>query len=260
MKRKLITTSAAALAVPGLMLSLGAASAGAATVRHAPHRAAAGSIELGSPLQYERFLAVTGGWRHGVVDYTNWTYAEPGSRVWAPVNAPQTLTFTYDGSQYVHTLNGGLNLTATSNHELVFSGTGYYDASPATTWTIEGKVTGDHFTAMIAYDGSTYTVAMKGTIENGVASGTAESSTGQALTFTLPGFQTVLSYSAPISSATVRGHRATFSFTIPSRVVGLAGIEVTVNVYDGRRLWRDTYAANGIQYPILAGSLEIPVR
>ena len=42
-------------------------------------------MELGGAgaLQYETFLALQGfGRNHGVVDYTNWTYAEPGSGVW----------------------------------------------------------------------------------------------------------------------------------------------------------------------------------
>ena len=33
---------------------------------------------LGNPLQYEVFLALQSGRDHGQVDYTNWTYAEPG--------------------------------------------------------------------------------------------------------------------------------------------------------------------------------------
>jgi len=62
-----------------ILATTGAASA--STVR-VPPREAYGSVELGGPLQYEQFLALQGfGRNHGQVNYTNWTYAEPGSGV-----------------------------------------------------------------------------------------------------------------------------------------------------------------------------------
>ena len=82
-------------------------------------------MELGSPLQYETFLALQGSGRHhGIVDYTNWTYAEPGSGVYAPQSGAHQLTFVYQGAPYAHTLNGGLKLVALSPDRLAFSGTG----------------------------------------------------------------------------------------------------------------------------------------
>ena len=65
--------------------------------------------------------------------------------------------------------------------------------------------------------------------------GTATSSTGQALTFTMPAgtFASVLHYVAPIRSDQIQRHDATFQFTIPARVAGLAGTKVTVKVHDG---------------------------
>ena len=51
---------------------------------------------------------------HGIVDYTDWTYTEPGSGVWAPVAGPHALVFTYLGTQYAHTLNGGLSMFSSS--------------------------------------------------------------------------------------------------------------------------------------------------
>jgi hypothetical protein len=71
-------------------------------------RETAGSVELGFPLQYEQFLALSGGRFHGDVDYTDWTSAEPGSGVFAPAAGPHALVFTFAGTQYSHILNGGL--------------------------------------------------------------------------------------------------------------------------------------------------------
>ena len=69
----------------------------------------------------------------------------------------------------------------------------------------------------------------------GSVSDTAESSQHQALTFTMPAgsFASVLHYIAPIRSAQVQRHDATFQFTIPASVPGLAGTKVTVKVHDG---------------------------
>ena len=100
-------------------------------------------MELGNPLQYEQFLALQGFGRfHGEVDYTNWTYAEPGSGVWAPAQGSHALVFTYQGSQYAHTLNGGLKLVALSPERLAFSGTGAYNDQAGATWAISGQVAG----------------------------------------------------------------------------------------------------------------------
>ena len=93
---------------------------------------------------------------HGDVDYTNWTYAEPGSGVWAPEAASHALVFTYQGSQYAHTLNGGLNLTALSPERLAFSGSGSYNGG-GITWKINGQVANGKVRATIAYDGSSPT-------------------------------------------------------------------------------------------------------
>jgi hypothetical protein len=245
----------------------GATAASASTTKYQPPREAAGSVELGNPLQYEQFVALTSRWHHshGVVDYTNWTYAEPGSRVYAPagevpggVTSPIALVFTYQGHSYPHTLNGGLKLTALSPDTLAFSGSGFYNGS-STTWKIHGQVTDGRFRATIAYDGSSYKVFLTGKIAtDGSLSGKAESSSHQALTFTMPAgsFKSVLHYITPVQSAKVQRHNATFQFTIPASAAssGLAGVKVTVTVHDGG--WgarHDTYAANGTSYPIIGG-------
>ena len=139
-----------------------AASASASTTqqRSQPPREAYGSVELGSPLQYEQFLALQGFGRYrGDVDYTNWTYAEPGSGVFAPVAGPDALVFSLGSSTYAHTLNGaGLNLVALSPTQLAFSGTGSYNGPGNITWTIRGQVNGSRLRATIAYNGSAYKV------------------------------------------------------------------------------------------------------
>ena len=259
--RKMIYAAAAPLTLAGLLATTAATPASAAVRPPAP-REAYGSMELGSPLQYETFLALQGfGRYHGVVDYTNWTYAEPGSGVYAPQSGAHQLTFVYQGAPYAHTLNGGLNLVALSPDRLAFSGTGFYDGG-GITWTITGRVTDAALTATIAYDGQTYTVFLTGKVAaDGSVSGTAKSSTGQVLTFTMPAgtFASVLHYIAPIRSDQIRGHDATFQFTIPRNVAGLAGTKVTVKVHDGGfgRV-HDRYAA-GVTgtplqpYPIIGG-------
>ena len=224
-----------------------------------------GSVELGSPLQYEQFLALPGGRYHGNVDYTNWTYAEPGSGVFAPAAGPHALVFTFAGAQYAHTLNGGLKLVALSPDKLAFSGNGYYNGQAGATWKISGRVTDGKVKATITYNGTLdpgYKVTLTGTVANdGSVSGTAESSQHQALTFTMPAgsFASVLHYIAPIRSAQVQRHDATFQFTIPASVPGLAGTKVTVKVHDGGYGARhDAYRA-GVTgtmltpYPIIGG-------
>jgi hypothetical protein len=223
-------------------------------------------MELGNPLQYETFLALQSGRNHGDVDYTNWTYLEPHSGVWAPATGSHALVFTYQGSQYTHTLNGGLTLVAMSPDRLAFSGSGEYGpAGASATWAISGHVTDGSLGATITYNGTLtpgYKVTLSGKVAaNGSASGTALSSTGQKLTFAMPAgtFVSVLHYIAPVSTVQVQGHDATFQFIIPASVPGLAGTRVTVKVHDGGPgALHDTYAA-GVTgtlltpYPIIGG-------
>jgi hypothetical protein len=259
-KPRTIITSAAALAVTaGLAITtVGAASATTLPNKPLP-REAYGSVELAGPLQSESFLALQGGRYHGAVDYTNWTYAEPGSGVFAPAAGSHALVFTYQGSQYAHTLNDGLKLYALSPERLAFSGSGSYSGG---TWTIRGQVDRGRVNATIAYDGQSYKVFMTGKVaRDGSVYGIARSSTKQTLTFTMPAgsFASVLHYIAPIQSAQVQRHNATFKFTIPARVAGLAGTRVTVKVHDGGFGPRHDLYAHGVtgtqlsQYPIIGG-------
>ncbi len=265
-KIRTIITSAATLTLAAGVAAATAGAASASTLSHPPvPREAVGSVELGNPLQYETFLALQGGRFHGDVDYTNWTYAEPGSGVWAPAAGPHGLVFTYQGSQYAHTLNGGLKLVAMSPERLAFSGSGEYNGQAGASWAISGQVTKAAFKATITYNGTLqpgYKVTLTGKVaKDGSVSGTAQSSQGQALTFTMPAesFVSVLHYIAPVQSAQVQRHDATFRFTIPASVPGLAGTKVTVKVHDGGPgRAHDTYAhgVTGTQlspYPIIGG-------
>ena len=139
---------------------------------------------------------------------------------------------------YNHTLNGAtLHLIALSNDRLAFSGTGYYNPGPY-TWTIRGQIIGGNkVKATIVYN-TGYKMVMTGAIaSDGSAAGTAVSNTSppQALTWTMPAgsFFSVLSYSARVQSDQIAGRNATFTFTIPNSVPGLAGIKVTDKVHDG---------------------------
>lgn len=259
--KKLLAAAIATAGAAGMVLPL----ATPAMADPAPPKLAYGSVELGSPLQYETFLAVQNGRNHGTVDYTNWTYAETGSGVWAPTAGAHALVFTYQGTDYAHTLNDGLKLVAVSNDQLRFTGTGEYNAQAGATWTISGAVTNSRLSATIVYNGTLqpgYKLTLSGKVAaDGSASGTAKSSSGQALTFTMPAgtFGSVLHYVAPVKSVQVKHSDATFQFTIPANVPGLAGTKISVKVHDGGRGPKhDTYA-HGVtgstltSYPIIGG-------
>ena len=237
--RKTIIYAAAPLTLAAVLATTAGATAASASV-HQPPRVASGSVAVsgqGYPVQYEQFQVLQGfGRNHGSVVYTNFGYAEPGSGVYAPAAKADTLVFTLGGT-YTHTLNGAsLHEVALSNNRLAFSGTGVY-SDGTTTWTIKGQVNGNRLTARIAYDHSTYKLAMTGRIaSDGSALGTA-SGPGQALTWTMPAgsFTSVLSYRAPVQSDQIQGRNATFTFTIPNSAAssGLAGVKVTDKVHDG---------------------------
>ena len=188
-------------------------------------------------------------------------YAEPGSGVYAPAAGSHALAFIFAGTQYDHTLNGGLHLVALSPDRLAFSGTGF---SGSQAWKISGQVNDARITATITYNGSTYKVVMSGKIAaDGSVSGVAVSNTKpvQKLTFTMPAgsFASVLHYIAPVQSAQVKGRDATFKFTIPAKVAWLGGTKVTVKVHDGGWGARHDRYAHGVTgtplvpYPILGG-------
>ena len=231
-----IAASIGVLALAGGVAATTAASASASV--HQPRAVAAGSVELASPLQYESFVALQGfGHNHGYVNYTNFTYADPGSGVYAPSAGPQALVVN---NAYNHTLNGGLKLIALSNNRLAFSGTGYYNASVSDTWTIRGQVNGNQVKATIAYGSWSpgYKAVLTGTIaaDGSVVLGTGLDTNGTHLTWTMPkgSFFSVLSYRTPVKSDSInpRTRNATVTFIIPAGHP-FAGVQVTDKVHDG---------------------------
>jgi hypothetical protein len=271
LKTRVFAGLIAASAVVGVAgITAGAASA-------APLKVAVGSVELSSPLQYTKFVAIQHAGSHGAIDYTNFTYGENGSGVWAPAGETlpaqttlpdNALTFS-NGTAYVHTLNGGLHLTATSTDQLSFTGTGKYSGS-SQTWKITGKIKDSKVTFEIKYDGSTYVVDAAGTIaSNGSASGTAKGSDGQNLTWTMPAgaFVQVLHIKAPVSHVKVNlgARNASFRWTVPASgpfavPAPLGGTIVVSQVHDGNLPGNggDTYShgvLGGAQqnYPVTGG-------
>ena len=271
LSRKTMYAAALPLTIGGLLATTAATQASAA-VRPPARHVATGRMELANPLQYEQFTALQGfGRNHGTVEYTNWTalastYGETNSGAYAPESAPITLTFN---GAYVHTLNGAsLKLTALSNDRLAFNGTGVYDGTPTgapatDTWTIKGQVRGNQLDAVIAYGawGPGYVVVLHGTVApDGSVTGTAKDSNKADLTFTMGAgsFPAVLHYTARIQADQIKGHNATFQFTIPGKVPGLKGTKVVVKVHDGG--WgarHDTYREGApaplVQYKIIGG-------
>ena len=96
---------------------------------------------------------------------------------------------------------------------------------------------------------------------DGSVTGTAKwTRTRRSLTFTMGAgsFPAVLHYTARIQADQIKGHNATFQFTIPGKVPGLKGTKVVVKVHDGG--WgarHDTYREGApaplVQYKIIGG-------
>lgn len=254
----------AALAMTALLAAPMAASAG---VRPAPR--ATGSVALAGPAQYVTFSALGSGRYHGWVDYTNFTYAAPGSHVW---NISKATSLTFAGT-YAHTMKI-TRVIPLSNDTTRFIGFGHYTTDPSYTWVISGTVHRNMISFHILYTGTNrgYWINGHGLIAgNGLVTGTSVTSAHQTLAFTMPAgsaFQ-VLSYRATVLGAVVQRHNARFEFRIPGYApTGLAGLPIVVKVHDGGVPgWRfDTYGAgvatswlNGTvtQYPITSGNIVV---
>lgn len=233
--RRLITYLAAilGLAMAGFM----AAPAAGATTTRLP--TAQGHVALSGPLQYVKFAAFGHTSHHGWVSYTNFDYATPGTHVWN-ISGAKSLTFTVGSDSYAHTIKT-LNIKALSPVKTAFSGTGFYNADPSTTWTMKGGVKSDSIWFSIVYITGTdagYTVNGHGTIAaNGSVSGSAVDRNGNTLGFTMPpgSAVSVLHYQTGLTFAWImRHHNAKFGFTIPATApAGLAGLPIIVKVHDG---------------------------
>lgn len=229
-----------------------------------PLASATGGIALSGPAQYVAFSAFDYGdtGDRGSVNYTNFTYADPGSGVWA-VNGQSSVVFEYAGVPYPHTMTV-LSVDPTSNTSYTFTGSGYFNPNPSYTWTVTGSVVGTTVTLHIVYTGAEagYYLDATGTIQpNGSVLGTSFSdSLGRTLTWAMPAGSAaeILSYTATVTQATVGDNTATFSYTIPAGT-GLDGVAVTMDVTDGGTPGTsgDVYGHNGWNYQIIGGNLVV---
>jgi hypothetical protein len=254
--RKIIYTAVAAAAIIGGSL----AAATPAMAGTTPH--ITGSFSLASPAQYETINNVSAP-VGGSLSYTNFTYADPGSGVWSlATGSPIALDFGLDGADYPHHLTVD-SLQPTGLGSFTFTGHGTYDPDASYTWNATGSVSGTALSMHIVYTGTNagYSADVTGMVNpDGSVTGSATSSTGQVLSLTAPAgsaFQ-ALSYTAPVSTASVSGPSGQFSFVIPAGHA-LAGVPVTVNVTDGGSPGpgHDSYAHNGGSYPITSGNLTV---
>lgn len=244
-----------------VLLAVPIAGAGAAP----PTASATGGIALSGPAQYVSFSAFDYGdtGDRGTVRYTNFTYPDSGSGVWA-VNGQSSLVFELGGAYYPHTMTVG-SIYPTSNTSYTFTGSGYFDPNQAYRWTVAGSVVGTTVTLHILYTQAEagYHVDATGTIQaDGSVIGTSVSdSLGRTLTWAMPAGSAaeILSYTASVSNVGVSGKDAWFSYTIPAGAGGLDGVAVTMNVFDRGTPGTDgdVYGHNGSYYPIVGGNLVV---
>jgi hypothetical protein len=266
MKIRSILASAAVafMAVGGGVATAGAASAAPPVPTASGHVALAGPVQhpWTGPIQYASFNVFAGRY-HGSINYANFNLPAFHTNVWN-VTGTHQLVFTVGTSTYKHTMKV-TTITPLSTHATQFSGTGHYNAPPFNKWTVSGTVNWNVISFNIAYTGTTYTVSGTGTIKpDGSVSGTATDSNGTKLLFAMPkhsAFQ-VVSYSAPVKSATIKSHDATFGYTIP-KGMPMAGLPIVVKVHDGGPGFRhDTFAMGRffgpvIQYKITSGDIFV---
>lgn len=260
MRRHVTSTIAAVFLVMVMMASASATS----TFTHAT-----GSVWLSSPTQYASFNAFDYGdtGDRGTVNYTNFTYSDPGSGAWVVETGTYTVTFDF-GTPYVHTMTID-TVKLFSPTKSTFSGTGFFNTDPSYTWTMTGSIIKGVLSFHIVYTGANagYTVDAVGSAAT--MSGSATTSDAQSATWTLsPSIaHEVLSYTATVTCAVIGGTDATFGFTIPAGTP-LAGTQVVVMVHDGGTpgtngdTWSHglgTCAAPGgqVNYPITAGNLVV---
>jgi hypothetical protein len=269
--RRLITYLAALVGLA--MAAFIAVPLAAASASPTPPPTAQGHVALSGPLQYVKFAAFGQTRHHGWVDYSNFTYAAPGTNVWN-IGKATSLTFTLGGTAYAHTIKT-LDVKALSPESTAFFGTGVYNADNSVTWTMRGLVHYNALSFSIRYTGTNagYRVHGHGQIlGDGSVSGTARASDGNTLGFTMPPGSafSVLHYRTAVTFAFIqRHHNARFGFTIPaSAPVGLAGLNIIVKVHDGGFPGQvfDTYGHgvatslfNGpvTNYPITSGDIIV---
>jgi hypothetical protein len=241
--RRITLTGLGAVAA---LVPLAATTAASAAPHHPAHhpRFAAAAVTLASP-QYVQLLGIQGGGPYkGYVNYTDYATAQPGSHVLAPVTG-QTAQLAVQalGNTYTHTM-GPVALQAVNGHKVAFTGSGYWNANPADTWSVTGSVDGTKVAFTIKYDAwaqPAYSATDVGTINpaTGAASGTFKDSAGVTGTWSEPAntYRGVDHYAAPLASAVIGHHKADLGYTIPkgapSSPVPYAGHKIVFRLVDG---------------------------
>jgi len=237
-----------------------------------------GSVWLSSPSQYVAFNAFDYGTTgdRGTVNYTNFDQPAAGSGAWLPVAGTYALTTAVAGTSYYHTMIID-TVRVISPTNVTFSGTGFYNADHAYTWTVTGSIVNRVVSFHILYTGTNAGYFFDAT---GLAA--AMSGTGTDSNLTLnetwsisPAFaHEVLSYTASVTCAVVTSAMATtfgtatFGFTIPTNVPSYGGLPIVIKVVDGGTPGTngDTYghgvntgACDGTvtNYPITGGNLVV---
>jgi hypothetical protein len=223
---------------------------------------ATGSVWLSSPSQYVEFNAFDYGATgdRGTIHYTNFEAVSPGSGAWLPVAGTYTLTTALGGTPYAHSMTID-TVSVETPTRVLFSGSGYYIADPAYTWTVSGSIIEGVVAFHILYTGTLAGYTFDAIGSAATMSGTGTDSLGQApLTWTLPATfaHEVLSYTASLTSATVGTTAASFVYTIPAGNP-YSGIVVTMAMTDGGSpgAGHDTFSIFGSPYVIIGGNLVV---
>ena len=230
-------------------------------------------------MQYVQFNAFDYGTTgdRGTVNYANFDQEALGSGVWN-VGGTYPLVFDYLGD-VVHSMTV-TSIKPVSTTSTQFSGTGFWTGDPARTWTINGVVSGSDISFDIVYTGNytPYSLHADGTINpDGSMSGTSNETVTPnpeipllELPWTVPAgsVHEILSYSAPVTCATVSGKTAAFSYVIPTGSL-FAGTPVQFTMTDGgspgrKDTWRQATdlvgcdpGAGGTHYTIVGGNLVV---
>lgn len=269
MKRHIAAITAAFMMVT---LVSSAAVAAPPTFTHAT-----GSVWLSNPSQYVTFnafdYALSGGVDRGTIYYTNFEASSPGSGAWLPAAGTYALTTSLGASPYLHTMIID-TVTVISPRDVLFSGTGYYNADHAYTWTVTGSIVDGVVAFHILYTGTSAGYFFDAIGPAATMSGEGTDSASQSpLRWSLPaGFaHEVLSFTAPVTCAVVDrvANTASFSAVIPTVAYpGISGQPLVVNVYDGGTPGTDgdTYThflgacGTGVfvaTYPVVGGNLVV---
>ena len=247
-----------------VLMALALVAFGATATQAKPVPKTTGSVELSSPMQYMSFDAFESNPVKGSVRYTNFEYAVPGTGVWVPDSF--AMGFGVDPSTdvvatYAMTVD---SFKPTSPTSVTFQGTG---TGPGWNSTFTGSLSGDDFSlAMTEINAGnpneTYDMTASGTIAaDGSVTGTWQDNYGgfRTGTFAIADIgHEVFSYVAPVTTVSVDGSAASFSYAIPTGIP-YAGFVVNVSVSDGGSpgAGNDTLSFGGTTYPIVSGNLTV---